>query len=56
LQIPVQVGEKTDEEGQRWLTADAVLSPLAAGEYVVELSFASGGVERKVLTAIRVTR
>ena len=56
LQIPVQVGEKVDEDGQRWLTADAVLSPLAAGEYVIELSFASGGGERKVLTAIRVTR
>jgi hypothetical protein len=56
LQIPVQVGEKTDEDGQRWLTADAVLSPLAAGEYVIELSFTNGGGERKVLTAVRVTR
>jgi hypothetical protein len=56
LQIPVQVGEKTDEDGQRWLTADAVLSPLAAGEYVIELAFTTGGGERKVLTAIRVTR
>jgi hypothetical protein len=56
LQIPVQVGEKIDEEGQRWLTADAVLSPLAASEYVIELSFTNGGGERKVLTAIRVTR
>jgi hypothetical protein len=56
LQVPVQVGEKTDEENQRWLSADAVLSPLAAGEYVVELSFMTAGRERKVLTAIRVTR
>ena len=56
LQIPVQVGEKTDEDGQRWLVADAVLAPLAPGEYVIELSFTNGGGERKVLTAIRVTR
>ena len=56
LQIPVQVGEKTDEDGQRWLIADAVLAPLAPGEYVIELSFTNGGGERKVLTAIRVTR
>jgi VWFA-related protein len=56
LQIPVQVGEKTDEDGQRWLVADAVLAPLAPGEYVIELSFTNDGGERKVLTAIRVTR
>jgi hypothetical protein len=56
LQIPVQVGEKTDEDGQRWLIADAVLAPLAPGEYVIELSFTNGGGERKILTAIRVTR
>jgi VWFA-related protein len=56
LQIPVQVREKTDEDGQRWLVADAVLAPLAPGEYVIELSFTNGGGERKVLTAIRVTR
>jgi hypothetical protein len=56
LQIPVQVGEKTDDDGQRWLTADAALAPLAPGEYVIELSFTNGRGERKVLTAIRVTR
>ena len=56
LQIPVTMGEKVDEDGQRWLTADAVLAPLAAGEYLVELSVAGGGGERQVLTAIRVTR
>ena len=56
LQIPVQVGEKTDPEGQRWLTADATLSALGAGDYVVELTLTADGTERRVLTGIRVTR
>ena len=55
LQIPVQVGE-TDEDGQRWLTADAMLAPLAPGEYLIEVSFSNGDGERKIQTAIRVTR
>src|SRR6185436_3051968 len=38
LQIPVQVGERTDADGQRWLTADATLSALAAGDYVLEVT------------------
>jgi VWFA-related protein len=56
LAVPVQVGERKDADGQRWLTGDAVLSPLGAGDYVVEVSYTSGGVEQKVLTGIRVTR
>jgi VWFA-related protein len=56
LQLPVQIGEKTDEEGQRWLTADATLSALGAGDYAIELGYSAAGTERKVLTAIRVTR
>jgi hypothetical protein len=56
LQIPVQVGEKTDPEGQRWLTADATLSALGAGDYVLEITLTAEGTERRVLTGIRVTR
>jgi VWFA-related protein len=56
LQVPVQVGEKQDPDGQRWLTADATLSPLGAGDYVIEVTVLKGGVEQNVLTAIRVTR
>jgi hypothetical protein len=56
LQIPVQVGGKTDGEGQRWLTADATLSALGAGDYVLEITLTADGTERRVLTAIRVTR
>ena len=56
LQIPVQVGEKTDADGQRWLTADATLSALGAGDYVLEVTLTADGTERRVLTGIRVTR
>ena len=56
LQVPVQVGEKKDDDGQRWLTADATLSALGAGDYVVEVAFTAGGTEQQILTAIRVTR
>ena len=56
LQIPVQVAEKQDEDGQRWLTADATLAALGPGDYVIEVSAMHDGVEQKVLTAIRVTR
>jgi VWFA-related protein len=56
LQIPVQVGEKTDADGQRWLTADAPLSALGAGDYVLEVTLTADGTERRVLTGIRVTR
>jgi hypothetical protein len=56
LQIPVQIGEKTDADGQRWLTADATLSALAAGDYVLEVTLNADGTERRVLTGIRVTR
>ncbi len=56
LPVPVTVGEKTDQDGQRWLTADATLSALGAGDYVVEVGFTTGGTEQKALTAIRVTR
>ena len=56
LQIPVQVGEKTDGEGQRWLTADATLSALGAGDDILENSLKAEGTERHVLAGIRVTR
>ena len=56
LKIPVQVGEKQDPDGQRWLTADATLSALGAGDYVVEVTVLNGGAEQRVLTPIRVTR
>jgi VWFA-related protein len=56
LQLPVQVGEKTGDDGQRWLTADATLAALGPGDYIVEVAYTAAGVEQRVLTAVRVTR
>jgi hypothetical protein len=55
LPLPVPVTERTDDAGQRWIVADLTLSPLSAGDYVVELELASEPASR-ALTAIRITR
>ena len=55
--VPVAISERTDaSSGQRWLIADITLAALGAGDYVVELSAASGTTEKKSMTAIRVAR
>ena len=57
LQLPVTVGERTDDStGQKWITADVVLAPLAAADYVIEVTTSQGGTDSKLLTAIRVGR
>jgi len=52
IEVPVTLGERTDATGQRWLTADVTLAPLAPGDYIVELSANA----KTVLTAIRISR
>jgi VWFA-related protein len=55
--VPVVAGERSDgATGQRWLTADITLAPLGPGDYVVELTMATGSGQQKTLTAIRVTQ
>jgi VWFA-related protein len=57
LRVPVTVGQGVDKTmGQRWITADINLSPLAAGDYVIELTTRGPAGERRALTAIRVVR
>lgn len=57
LPIPVTMGERVDEQtGERWLTADLTLAALGAGDYVVEVTTGPPEAQRKVMTAIRVTR
>ncbi len=57
LQPPVTVGERVDEtSGQRWVTADVTLAPLAAGDYAIEVEMIAPGGTRRLLTPIRVTR
>lgn len=39
LQVPVLVSARPDDSGQfRWIVADAVLSPLAPGQYAIEVT------------------
>jgi VWFA-related protein len=55
--VPVAISERTDAAtGQRWMVADITLAALGAGDYIIELSALSGGAEKRVMTAIRVTR
>ena len=55
--VPVTVAERTDQAtGQRWMTADIMLAPLGAGDYVVELTTEARGQSKKTLVAIRVTQ
>jgi VWFA-related protein len=55
--VPVAASERTDAAtGQRWLVADITLAPLAAGDYVVELSAVKGSETKKTLVALRVTQ
>jgi VWFA-related protein len=42
LQVPVQVTERTDTDGIRWIVADVTLAPLAASDYAIEVN-AGGG-------------
>ena len=42
LQVPVQVSERADADGVRWIVADVTLAPLAPGDYAIEV--AAGGV------------
>jgi VWFA-related protein len=50
LQIPLQVSERADAEGVRWIVADLTLAPLAAGDYAIEVS--AGGESQ--ITGFRV--
>jgi hypothetical protein len=51
IQVPVQVTDRPDESGEfRWLVAESMLSPLAPGDYAIELTLDKD----KVITAFRV--
>jgi hypothetical protein len=57
LQVPVTTGERTDDaSGQRWITADVSLGPMAAGEYAIEVELTGGAAAQRIVTGIRITR
>jgi len=55
LAVSVSVTER-DVEGRPSLSADAVLGPLAPGDYIIELTVGAGSAEEKQLIAIRLVR
>lgn len=54
--VPVTVGQKTDEAGRLWITADVTLAPLGAGDYAIEITSKAAATEQKTIAAIRVVR
>jgi len=38
IRVPVQISTRPDPSGFRWIVADAVLAPLAAGDYGIEVT------------------
>jgi len=57
LAVPVTVAERTDTEtGQKWITADVVLAPLAPADYGVEVGMTAAGTENRIIAGLRVVR
>lgn len=53
LPVPVSAGANTNASGERVLTADVVLAPLAAGDYLLELIYTRNGASQRVLAPFR---
>jgi VWFA-related protein len=53
LSVPVTTGQREDG-GQRFVTAELALAPLAPADYVIEVSVRRGDKTEKALTALRI--
>jgi hypothetical protein len=53
LAVPVTVMASQESDGSRWLSGQAMLAPLAPGDYLVEIVANSNGAQRRTLTAFR---
>lgn len=54
LSPPVTVTIADESDGSRWISAQAALAPLAAGDYLLEVTVTDGSGQRRTLTAFRV--
>jgi len=54
LAVPVTVMASKEAGGSTWLSGQAMLAPLAPGDYLVEIVATTGGAQRRTLTAFRV--
>jgi VWFA-related protein len=54
LAVPVAVMATQETDGSRWLSGQAMLAPLAPGDYLVEIVATTSGAQRRTLTAFRI--
>lgn len=54
LAIPLTATLRDDPDGSRWQSTELALAPLAAGDYVIEMTAARGGSENRTLAAFRI--
>ena len=54
LAVPVTVMASQESDGSRWLSGQAMLAPLAPGDYLVEIVATASGAQKRTLTAFRV--
>jgi VWFA-related protein len=54
LTVPVTVMASQESDGSRWLSGQAMLAPLAPGDYLIEIVATTSGAQKRTLTAFRV--
>ena len=54
LPVPVQSTTRSDEDALKWASAEAVLAPLAPGDYAIRATITRGAKKDQVVTAFRV--
>jgi hypothetical protein len=54
LAVPVTVEASQEPGGSTWLSGQAMLAPLAPGDYLVEIVATTNGDQKRTLTAFRV--
>ena len=54
MPVPVEATLRNDGEALHWATAEAVLAPLAPGDYAIRTLIGRGAKEEQVVTAFRV--
>jgi VWFA-related protein len=54
LPVPVQSATRSDEDELKWASAEAVLAPLAPGDYAIRATITRGTKKDQVVTAFRV--
>ena len=53
LAVPVALADR-DRNGVRYVTAEIALSPLAPGDYLIEVTAQTGATPERALVAIRI--